>query len=507
MLFPSSFSKVGKMSQSTAQVGTEVPTNGSGEPSAAVPGVDASSAEIDRIFKLQQAHQYTVAKATARERKEKLKRLQQAILSHRQDIRDALFADFRKHPSEVDLTEIYPVTTEIKHAVHHLSKWMRPRRVKTPLALFGTSSYIHYEPKGVALIIAPWNFPINLTFGPLVSAIAAGNCVMIKPSENTPHASAVTKRIVEEVFDESEVAVIEGAVEASTALLALPFNHIFFTGSPAIGKVVMEAASKHLASVTLELGGKSPTIVDETANIDAAARRIAWAKFTNNGQICIAPDYLFVHESKKDEFLQKFKENIESAYGLDARRSDSYARIVNNRHYQRVAGYIEDAKQKGATVEYGGVTEGSEDYIAPTVLTNVDPSSDVMTEEIFGPVLPVYTYKSLDEPIAAINAKEKPLALYIYSRSRANIDRIIHNTRAGGTCINHSAVHFFQNNLPFGGSNHSGIGKGHGFFGFEAFSNPRGILKQVLPFSAVELMAAPFNKLKQAMIDFSIKYF
>jgi aldehyde dehydrogenase (NAD+) len=495
------------MSQLTAQVSTEARTNGSDEPSAIVPGIDASTAEIARIFKLQQAHQYTVAKTTARERKEKLKRLQKTILSRKQEIRDALYADFRKHPSEVDLTEIFPVTSEIKHTARHLSKWMRPRRVKTPLALFGTSSYIHYEPKGLALIIAPWNFPINLTFGPLVSAIAAGNCVMIKPSEHTPHASAVTKSIIEEVFDESEVAVIEGGIEASTSLLALPFNHIFFTGAPAIGKIVMEAASKHLASVTLELGGKSPTIVDETASVDAAARRIAWAKFTNNGQICIAPDYLFVHESKKDEFLQKFKENIEASYGLDARRSESYARIVNHRHYQRLSAYIEDAKQKGATVAYGGGTEGSEDYIEPTVLTDVDPSSAVMTEEIFGPVLPVYTYKSLDEPIAVINAKEKPLALYIYSKSRANIDRSIQNTRAGGTCINHSAVHFFQNNLPFGGSNNSGIGKGHGFFGFEAFSNPRGVFKQVLPFSAIELMSAPFNKLKQFLIDLSIKYF
>ncbi len=507
MLFHSSFSKARNMSQSTAQIGTEAHTNGSLEASALVPGIDASTTEIERIFKLQQAHQYTVAKTTARERKEKLKRLQRAILSRKQDIRDALYADFRKHPSEVDLTEIYPVTSEIKHAARHVAKWMRPHRVKTPLALFGTSSHIHYEPKGVALIISPWNFPVNLTFGPLVSAVAAGNCVMLKPSEHTPHASAVMKSIIEEVFDESEVAVLEGGIETSTALLALPFNHIFFTGAPAIGKVVMEAASKHLASVTLELGGKSPTIVDETANVDTAARRIAWAKFTNNGQICIAPDYVFVHESKKDEFLQKFKENIESSYGLDARRSESYARIVNHRHYQRLSGYIEDAKQKGATVAYGGRTEGSEDYIEPTVLTDVDPSSDVMTEEIFGPVLPVYTYKSLDEPIAAINAKEKPLALYIYSRSRSNIARIIQNTRAGGTCINHSAVHFFQHNLPFGGSNNSGIGKGHGFFGFEAFSNPRGIFKQVLPFSAIELMAAPFNKLKQILIDLSIKYF
>ena len=507
MLFPLFLSKVDEMSQSTAQVGTEVHTNGSHEASAVVPGFDAGTAEIARIFKLQQAHQYTVAKTTARERKEKLKRLHKAILARKQDIRDALYADYRKHPSEVDLTEIFPVTSEIKHAVRHVAKWMRPHRVKTPLALLGSSSHIHYEPKGVALIIAPWNFPVNLVFGPLVSAVAAGNCVIIKPSEHTPHASAVAKSIVEEVFDESEVAVVEGGIETSTSLLALPFNHIFFTGSPAVGKVVMAAAAKHLASVTLELGGKSPTIIDETASVGAAARRIAWAKFTNNGQICIAPDYLYVHESKKDEFLAKLKENIESFYGLDARRSDSYARIVNNGHYQRLSGYIEDAKQKGATVEYGGRTEGSEDYVEPTVLTGVDPSAAVMTEEIFGPVLPVYGYTSLDEPIDMINSKEKPLALYIYSRNQGNIDRIIQNTRAGGTCINHSLMHFFQNNLPFGGSNNSGIGKGHGFFGFEVFSNARGVFKQVLPFSAIELMMAPFNKLKQTIIDLSIKYF
>jgi aldehyde dehydrogenase (NAD+) len=494
------------MSQPTAQIGTEAHTNGSPEAPAIVPGFDSSTAEIERIFEIQQAHQFAVGKTTARERKEKLKRLLNAILSRKQDIRDALYADFRKHPSEVDLTEIMPITSEIKHAIRHVSKWMRPHRVKTPLSLFGSRSHIHYEPKGVVLVIAPWNFPVNLTFGPLISAVTAGNCVMLKPSEHTPHASAVIKSITEDVFDESEVAVIEGGIETSTAALALPFNHIFFTGAPAIGKVVMAAAAKHLASVTLELGGKSPTIIDETASVDAAARRIAWAKFTNNGQICIAPDYLFVHESKKAEFLDKLTKNIESFYGIDARRSDSYARIVNHRHYQRLSGYIDDAKQKGATVAYGGRTEGSEDYIEPTILTDVDPKADVMMDEIFGPVLPVYGYESLDEPIAMINSKEKPLALYIYSKSQRNIDRIMQNTRAGGTCINHSVVHFFQNNLPFGGSNNSGIGKGHGFFGFEAFSNPRGVLKQVLPFSGIEFMMAPFNKLKQTLIDLGIKY-
>jgi aldehyde dehydrogenase (NAD+) len=493
------------MSTSSTELGPTLQSNGSH--AAAAAGIDASTAEIERIFKLQQGHQFTVAKTTARERKKKLKRLEAVFLARKEEIRNALYEDFRKHPSEVDLTEIFPVTSEIKHARRHLSKWMRPRRVKTPLALIGARSYVHYEPKGVVLIIAPWNFPINLTFGPLVAAIAAGNCVVVKPSEHTPHASAVTRSILEEVFDESEVAVVEGGVETSTALLAQPFNHIFFTGAPAIGKVVMEAASKHLASVTLELGGKSPTIIDETAQVDAAAHRVAWAKYTNNGQICLAPDYVFVHESKKEEFIRKLTTNIEKFYGTDARRSASYARIVNHRHFKRLEGYIEDAKDKGATLAYGGRTEGGANFIEPTVLTDVDPSSKVMTEEIFGPLLPVYTFQDLDTPIATINSKEKPLALYIYSRSRANIARIIENTRAGGTCINHSAVHFFNSYLPFGGSNHSGIGKGHGFFGFEAFSNARGILKQVLPFTALDLLTAPYNALKQKLIDISVKFF
>ena len=493
------------MTHTTADLGTEVHSNGTH--AAPTPGIDPSTAEIERIFKLQQQHQYTVAKTTARERKEKLERLEAAFLRRRDDIKAALYDDFRKHPSEVDLTEVFPVTSEIKHARRHLSRWMRPHRVSTPMALLGARSYVHYEPKGVVLIIAPWNFPINLTFGPLVAAIAAGNCVMIKPSENTPHASAVTRRIIEEVFDENEVAVVEGGIETATAVLAQPFNHIFFTGAPSIGKVVMEAAAKNLASVTLELGGKSPTIIDDTAQVDAAAHRIAWAKYTNNGQICLAPDYVFVHESKKDEFLRKLTKNIEKFYGIDARRSESYARIVNERHFRRLHGYIEEAKSKGATVAYGGRTEASEDYIEPTVLTDVDPTSKVMTEEIFGPLLPVYTFKSLDEPIAVINSKEKPLALYIYSRSRANQQHIIRNTRAGGTCINHTAVHFFNNYLPFGGSNNSGIGKGHGFFGFEAFSNARGVLKQISPFTALDLLTAPYTALKQKLIDISIKFF
>lgn len=462
--------------------------------------------EINRIFELQQKNQFNVANSTASQRYAKLKKLHQAVLKYRNDIKDALYQDFRKHPSEVDLTEIYPVTSELKHTKSNLNKWMRNHKVSTPIAMLGSSSYIKYEPKGVVLIISPWNFPLNLTFGPLISAIAAGNCVMVKPSENTPYISALMKKIIEELFDENEVAVLEGGISTSQALLALPFNHTFFTGAPHIGKVVMEAASKHLTSVTLELGGKSPTIVDETANVDMAARRIAWGKFLNNGQVCIAPDYLFVHESKKEAFVEAVKKHLKAFYTEDASSAKSYNRIVNKRHFERVKSYVEDAVEKGAKIETGGNFDSEQDYISPTVMTNVSKKSSLMTEEIFGPVLPVYGFTNLQEVIDEINSKEKPLALYIYSSSRKNTNRILANTRAGGTCINHNAVHFFNANLPFGGSNNSGIGKSHGWYGFEAFSNARGVFKQHVP-NALDMLMPPYNNFKQKLIDLTIKYF
>ena len=468
--------------------------------------VETATREIQRIFNLQKENQFKVANTTASERIAKLKKLHKAVLKYRPEIKEALYKDFRKHPTEVDLTEIYAVTSEIKAAKSNLSRWMSKHHVDTPLALMGSSSYIKYEPKGVVLIIAPWNFPVNLTFGPLVSAISAGNAVILKPSEMTPNASAIMKKIVQEVFDEKEVALVEGGVDTSTALLELPFNHIFFTGAPSIGKIVMKAASKHLTSVTLELGGKSPTIVDESANLDAAARRIAWGKYMNNGQICIAPDYVFVHENKKAAFIQKVKEYVQSFYDEDAANNDSYARIVNNKHYNRVKGYIQDAVQKGANVELGGKFDDSQDYISPTIMSNVSMNSSLMTEEIFGPVMPVFGFTDLKEVVAEINSREKPLALYIYSSNNKNINYIIDNTRAGGTCINHNAVHFFNHNLPFGGSNNSGIGKAGGHFGFLAFSNARGVLKQHIP-NALELLLPPYNDFKQKLVDLTIKFF
>lgn len=468
--------------------------------------VETNTAEVERIFNLQKANQFKVANTRARERIAKLDKLHKAVLKYRPEIKDALYKDFRKHPSEVDLTEVYPVTSEIKHAKKDIRRWMRNHKVATPLALMGSSSYIKYEPKGVVLIIAPWNFPLNLTFGPLVCAIAAGNTVMIKPSEQTPHISNLMAKMISEIFNENEIAMVQGGIPTSTALLNLPFNHIFFTGAPSIGKIVMAAAAKHLTSVTLELGGKSPTIIDESANIDMAARRIAWGKFINNGQICIAPDYIFVHENKKQAFLDKVRSYLETFFSEDPSKTTSYARMVNNRHYQRVKGYFEDALDKGANIEAGGKFDGDQDYISPTVVTNVSKNSTLMTEEIFGPVLPVYGFTKIDEVIDEINSREKPLALYIYSSTKKNINHILDNTRAGGSCINHNAVHFFNTNLPFGGSNNSGIGKGHGWYGFEAFSNARGVFTQHIP-NALEMLMPPYNDFKQKLIDFTIKYF
>eukprot|EP00977_Amphora_coffeiformis_P014743 scaffold4223_cov189-Amphora_coffeaeformis.AAC.3 len=469
---------------------------------------ETSHAEIKRIYELQRSHENVVAKSSADERRQKLQKLLDVYVAHREHIRKAAFMDKGNHFAETDLTEVFGVSHALKNACSDVSKWMKPQKVSTPLALLGTRSWIHHEPKGVCLIIAPWNFPFNLTFGPLISAIAAGNCAMIKPSEMTPHCNAVIRKIVGQVFDEKEVAVVEGAIGTSQSLLAQPFNHIFFTGSPTTGKIVMEAASKHLASVTLELGGKSPVVVDETANIDTAAKRIAWAKTLNNGQICIAPDHVYVHETKKEEFIAKFAFYIKQFFGEDASKSESFSRIISGKHHSRLGGLVNDAKKLGATVEHGGSSDASQNfYFEPTVMSGLEPKSKVMQEEIFGPVLPVLSFKSLDEPIAAIKAGEKPLVVYIFSNNDTNSQLVIDGTRAGATVINHCLVHFFNGNLPFGGSNFSGTGKSHGIHGFREFSNERAVLKQVLPVSGIDLMMPPYNSLKQRLADMAIKFF
>ena len=438
--------------------------------------------EVERVYRAQRANCAAVGLTTARQRIEKLRRLGDALLARRDEVRAALWADYQKPVAEVDLSEIYPVAGEARHAIRHLRRWMKSQRVRTPLALIGSRSRIVYEPKGVVLIISPWNFPINLTLGPLVSAIAAGNCAILKPSEMTPNASAWMKRFISDLFEESEVAVIEGDASVAETLLRKKFDHIFFTGSPAVGKIVMRAAAEHLTSVTLELGGKSPVIVDRTADLDEAAKKIAWGKSFNSGQICIAPDYVLVDETIRAPFVEKLRAAATIESGL----------LVNDRHAARVRNLL-------------GVS-GEGRKIPLTIVENVAVDGPLMREEIFGPVLPIFPYRDVDDAIRIVNEREKPLVLYLFSRKRRVIDRILRRTRAGGTVVNDTLIHFYQLNLPFGGVGQSGMGKAHGFFGFQAFSNARAVLEQPLRFSGIQLMYPPYTKFKQKLIDFTVRH-
>ncbi len=468
------------------------------------PAEAPSGSTIADIFRRQQQMAISLRTSTAEARIAKLKKLEAAVMAHRQAIYRALHADLRKPETEADLSEIMPVISEIRHTAKHLKSWMRTKRVATTMTLLGTQARLRYEPKGVCLIISPWNYPINLTLGPLASAIAAGNTSIIKPSELTPSCSAVMADIIRSTFDPAEIALFEGDAAVSTELLALPFDHIFFTGSPAVGKIVMAAAAKNLTSVTLELGGKSPVIVDETADITKAANSVMWGKFINNGQTCIAPDYLYVHEKILTEFLEKSKAAIAKMYGPDAQASPDYCRMVNEKHFSRVKRLIDDATAKGASIAAGGAAEIGDKFIAPTLLTNVSETSEIMAEEIFGPVLPVISYSDVSQPISHINDNPKPLALYVYSKNDALIDRVISETSTGGSCVNMSMLHYSHANLPFGGVNNSGIGSSHGIFGFKAFSHERAVLRD--RFSTIPMLFPPYTNRVKALVKFTLNY-
>jgi aldehyde dehydrogenase (NAD+) len=458
-----------------------------------------TTVEIDRLYALQQARRAAVGRTTARERIAKIRKLHDALLARREEIHAALWDDYRKPPGEVDLTEIFAVLGEARHAMRHLRRWMKKHRVAPARALIGSRSYIEYEPKGVVLIVSPWNFPINLTLGPLVAAIAAGNCAILKPSELTPHASAVMRRILGDLFDEDEVAMVEGDAGVATELLRRRWDHIFFTGSPAVGKIVMKAAAEHLTSVTLELGGKSPVIVDRTANLDEAAKKIAWGKLLNCGQICLAPDYLLVDASIAAPFAEKLKSAFDA---LPAEGNRGV--IVNERHAARLKALVDSAVARGAQVLVGGTSRDRE--VAPTVLTGVPADAPILQEEIFGPLLPLVTFESREDAYRIIAGREKPLVLYLFSRDRRVIDEVLARTSAGGTVVNDTLVHFYQTNLPFGGVGNSGVGKSHGFYGFEAFSNARGVLEQPTRFSIVQMVYPPYTKFRQKLIDFTLKW-
>lgn len=422
------------------------------------------------------------------ERKQALSLLLDVIKNNEAAIIAALTEDFGKPETETVLTEILPVLQEIKHARRHLRRWMRPSRVAPTLATFGTSARVRPEARGVCLIIAPWNYPFSLAIGPLVSCLAAGNAAIIKPSEMTPATSALIAKLLAGAFPTELVIVVEGAVKTSGALLTLPFDHIFFTGSPAVGKIVMSAAAKTLASVTLELGGKSPTIIGPDANLKRAADWIVFGKFANAGQTCIAPDHLFVHGSVKEAFIRLLRDRIARAYGSDSASSD-LSRIVNRHHTDRLAALLTDATGKGAHVLQQGVRDGTR--FEPTLIEAITPEMAIDHEEIFGPILPIMAYDELEDVITQINARPKPLSLYVFDNDRKRVDQIIEATSSGSVGVNLTLIQFIHNGLPFGGVNNSGLGSAHGHYGFRAFSHERAVMTN--HFSALPLVFAPYT--------------
>ncbi len=465
--------------------------------------------EIDSVFAAMVNNRWNVAQTSASERIEKLKKLENWIINNKQAIRDALYNDLKKPPTEVDLTEIAVSLLEIRHAIRHLRKWIKPKRVKRTPIYLTARSWIQYEPRGVVLIISPWNYSINLLFSPLSAAIAAGNCVILKPSEFSPNSSSLIEEAISELFPEKEVAIFNGGKEVAIELLKKPFDHIFFTGSTETGKKVMEAASKTLSSVTLELGGKSPVIIDQTANLKDAAHKIIWAKILNSGQSCHAPDYLLVHESIQFELIERLKHYIKKLLGeneLFWSSSKNFARIINHQHFNRLKRLLKDTITEGAKVEIGGKFNESDNYIDPTVLSNVFPTSAIMGEEIFGPIIPILTFSNIDDAIRQVNENPKPLAFYIFSKNKSHVDRALKNTSAGTTCINDVYIQYSQTNLPFGGVNHSGLGKAHGHYAFLEFSNLRAVLKHNR-FAPLKLVFPPYTKFVQKITDTIIKYF
>ena len=403
-------------------------------------------------------------------RSKQLKKLLKTLSKWEKPLCEALWHDLHKSYQEAILTELSIVEGEIKNHLKHLKKWMRPQRRSTPLKMTPSRSYITSEPLGNTLIMSPWNYPVQLLLNPLVGAISAGCCAILKPSPYVPMVSQVIEQMIEETFDEKYIAVVQGNRDVNATLLEHRFDLIFFTGSPSLGKIVMAAAAKHLTPVVLELGGKSPCIVDKSADIKIAARRIAWGKTLNAGQTCIAPDYLLIHTSKVQEFITEFKSSIERLHGLNPRKSPHYVRLVNDKAFERVASYLSDGK-----IVAGGEIDKEERYIAPTLLSNVSPSSPVMQDEIFGPILPMITFEKREEAIHFISQREKPLALYYFGKEDKGW-KILHRTSSGGACLNDTIMHIANENIPFGGVGNSGMGSYHGKLSFEVFSHIRSVV-------------------------------
>lgn len=401
-------------------------------------------------------------------RKQQLKLLSKNIKNHENELLDALYKDLGKSKVEAYATEIGMLLKSIKLMRKELKNWSKTKQTDTPLYLFPTKSYIKKEPYGTVLIIGPFNYPVQLVFEPLIGAIAAGNTAIVKPSELTPHVAIVIKDIIEDTFDEAYVSVVESGIEETQTLLSLPFDYMFFTGSEKVGKIVYEAAARKLIPVTLELGGKSPVIVDDTANIKVASERISFGKFTNAGQTCVAPDYILVQRKVKNDLIKALKKTITEFYGENIEKSPDFGRIVNQKHFNRLNDLIQIHKDN---VVFGGNSSKEDLYIEPTLLDNITNDNKIMKEEIFGPILPIITYDNFDEVLEIIQSKSKPLSLYLFSEDENMTHRVVEELSFGGGAINDTLMHLANPNLPFGGVGSSGIGQYHGKYSFDTFSH------------------------------------
>ena len=427
--------------------------------------------EIEAIIQQQQTF-FTGGKTLDVEyRLASLAKFRQQILLHEQEINEALKADLNKSPFESYMSEIGIVLDELRFVTKHLRKWARDQRVPTPLSQFKSTSFMHPEPYGVVLIMSPWNYPFMLTLDPLVGAIAAGNCVVLKPSAYSPATSAIITKLAEKSFDPGHVAVVQGGRKENQALLDQKFDYIFFTGGTTVGREVMTKAARHLTPMTLEMGGKSPCIVDATANIPVAAKRLAFGKFLNAGQTCVAPDYLFVHRDVREQLTEELRKNVQEFFGDNPLENPEYPKIINEKHYLRIQGLI-----TGEKVVFGG--EARHGQIAPTLLADVSPEAPVMQEEIFGPVLPMMEYTDLETVISFIRSRPKPLALYLFTNDHQTERKVLDQVSFGGGCVNDTIIHLATSHMPFGGVGESGMGGYHGKFSFDTFSHYKSIVKK-----------------------------
>lgn len=422
-----------------------------------------------------------------------LKRLQKGLQAHEKDLTDAIRKDLGKSASESYMCEVGLALAEVSYCLRHIKRWAKPKHKCTPLTNFAAKSMVVPEPYGVVLIMSPWNYPVLLTLEPLIGALTAGNCALVKPSAYSPATSQVLADLIKEVFPPEYVSIVTGGRQENQALLDQRFDYIFFTGGVTVGKMVMEKASRHLTPVTLELGGKSPVVIDHTANLRIAARRITFGKFLNCGQTCIAPDYVLVEESVHDRFLQLLQEETEKMYG-DALKNENYGKIVNQKHFERISGLIDRKK-----IYFGGQLKPETLQIAPTVLDKVTAEDPVMQEEIFGPVLPILTVKNIDEACRFIQQREKPLALYLFTSDKATEKRFQREVSFGGGCVNDTIIHIATSNLPFGGVGYSGMGSYHGEETFKTFSHMKSIVKKYT-FPDIPMRYQPYGKLKDKLV-------